>query len=155
MTMKQQLRAKVVGYNCQKDDGYVASLTCQILGDKTKEGILFKVTHKSTLKIPINTIIVVKYDGYTKHGLPKFPKRVDAPCTKTEWIPGEQVQVPSTTDVAKTYTITMSKNGDCVYCSCLAWKYQHKCPRLRTCKHTIALCGQPFLDALMKPFLKD
>ncbi len=38
----------------------------------------------------------------------------------------------------KGYTISQSKDRKSIYCSCPAWKFQHKAPADRTCKHLTA-----------------
>jgi len=64
--------------------------------------------------------------------------------TLLEWIEfggytldaGEGVEVVSGIN---TYIVKCSKSGNCVYCSCPAWKYQRLPPRERTCKHCVAV----------------
>lgn len=48
-----------------------------------------------------------------------------------------EIQVPSLTS-DKVYVVKRGRNG-AWYCSCPAWKYQHKNPAERTCKHINAL----------------
>jgi hypothetical protein len=52
---------------------------------------------------------------------------------------GEHVLVKGS---GTTYKVTRAKEGDGMYCSCPAWKYQRKNPAMRTCKHCEAVCGE-------------
>jgi len=52
----------------------------------------------------------------------------------------EEVHVKSDrTD--EVYVVKRAKQGDSVYCSCPAWKFQKLTPVCRTCKHCIAVLG--------------
>lgn len=70
--------------------------------------------------------------------------------TMAEWkalggyrlLPGEAVSVISGSDPTQTYIVKCAQQDpSSIYCSCEAWKYQHLNPRVRTCKHCIAVCG--------------
>jgi len=52
---------------------------------------------------------------------------------------GESVFVKGTRE---TYKISRARQGDAVFCSCAAWKFQKANPLCRSCKHTIAVCGK-------------
>jgi hypothetical protein len=52
---------------------------------------------------------------------------------------GEKVSVHGDSD--KTYEVSKTANGDNIWCTCPAWKYQRKNPLVRTCKHCEAVCG--------------
>lgn len=67
----------------------------------------------------------------------------------TELAPGKFVLVESERDPSIVYTVQMSRAGDCVYCSCPAWKYQKISPNLRMCKHTISVYGKERLMGLI------
>ena len=42
----------------------------------------------------------------------------------------------------QTYKVSRARQGDAIFCSCSAWKFQKKSPLARTCKHTEAVCGK-------------
>jgi DNA ligase-1 len=188
---------------------YIVSLVCEVSDDDKQ--VSFKVQYKSTKPMPIGTVIRVKHNDYTRHGLPKFPvfmgirdpvdrdqgvtlrpppydeepepntrnqKQVTTTANKVKQLvvedlrrrgatppedicrrgadppgpvltPGKSVVVKSMTQPTTTYTVTMSKTGDCVYCSCQAWKYQRLNPLFRMCKHTIEVFGEEALEQLI------
>jgi predicted nucleic acid-binding Zn finger protein len=51
-----------------------------------------------------------------------------------------EIKVPGSNGAE--YTIKRARNGASWYCSCPAWKFQHKAPADRSCKHIRALAGQ-------------
>lgn len=51
-----------------------------------------------------------------------------------------EIQVPGSN--GRVYTIKRARNGASWYCSCPAWKFQHRTPTERTCKHIDALAVQ-------------
>ena len=86
-------------------------------------------------------VIIVRCDGDEKRKVKSKSKLILKP--------GQHVVIPSTTEDDTNYVITMSRAGNCVYCSCPAWKYQRLNPLLRKCKHTISLCGEAYIDSLI------
>jgi wobble nucleotide-excising tRNase len=42
----------------------------------------------------------------------------------------------------ETYKVSRARQGEAIFCSCSAWKFQKKSPLARTCKHTEAVCGK-------------
>jgi predicted nucleic acid-binding Zn finger protein len=51
-----------------------------------------------------------------------------------------EIKVPGSN--GREYTIKRARNNGSWYCSCPAWKFQHKAPADRTCKHINALAAQ-------------
>lgn len=131
-----------------EDSGYVSSLVC-VLTENKKE---FRVVFKSNDPPKVGSIVSIDCNGLSKNGIP-LNSRLSKSKTKTQKTqkkeeeqpktiiavnvlgPGEHCHIQSKTDPKKYYKITRPKNGDSVYCSCPAWKFQRKNPLVRTCKH--------------------
>lgn len=56
-------------------------------------------------------------------------------------VAGESVWVRSSTTQERYKVTRAASDPMSVYCSCPAWKFQRLTPRVRTCKHCIAVCG--------------
>lgn len=50
----------------------------------------------------------------------------------------KQTEIKYTSDSGRTYTVKLNP-GRGGYCTCPAWKFQHKSPKFRTCKHIAAI----------------
>jgi len=158
---------KIVGYfttEAQKSKiGYVSSLICEMRDDSSKN---FKVQYKSINPPCIGAYVTIKYSQSTVTGLPKFaqlakgekkthvtlmpqtPPPIADALTVKQWmakggyvLKNEESVYVKSNNSDEIYTVKRAKQGDSVYCSCYAWKYQKMNPMCRTCKHCTAVLG--------------
>ncbi len=154
----------------QNNEGYVSSLVCETAGKPFKvqyknynapdigTQITIKYSQTTVTGLPkfpqllnMKPTITTKTTKIIKPEPIEIVQEKNVPsCALTiaEWTArggfslqnGEAVQVKSDrTD--EVYIVKREKQGESVYCSCCAWKYQKLNPVCRTCKHCIAVLG--------------
>jgi DNA ligase 1 len=147
--------------------GYVSSLVCEHDGKQFKVSVKtytppaigstveVRYSQQTTTGLPKYPCLVRKADaGPSKVAEAQAVVAVEVQApealkTTHEWAGqkgyalanGEKVLVRSDTS-DEVYSVARARQGDSVYCSCPAWKYQRSNPRCRTCKHCEAVCGK-------------